>query len=176
MFPVRADDPTTQAGQLLTTLTHEGVRFDSVMIDIEGDDWAKYSTVRSSCGWVACFAGCGDSLYHHVPPVASQASNQVFITALRAGLEAGGARVVIYCGLDWNNYFGPDFHTFSDLPVAYAHYDNVPGFYDAVDNPYGGWSAPTAKQFWDGADGEQVCGTGALDWDWTPTPFWTTER
>ncbi len=96
----------------------------------------------------------------------------MFITGLRAGLEAGGATVVIYCGLGWNSYFGTNFTAFHDLPVIYAHYDNVPSFYDAVDNPYGGWPSPSGKQFWDGADGEVMCGTGALDWDWAPTPFW----
>lgn len=30
----------------------------------------------------------------------------------------------------------------------------------------------SGKQFWDGQKGEKMCGTGALDWDWSAEPFW----
>lgn len=144
MFPVRAADPATQAAQLLSNLSVNAVKFDAVMLDIEGSDWDNYT----------------------------QAENQVFLTQLRQGLESGGAKVTVYCGTNWVSYFGPNFNTFSDLPVIYAHYDNVPSFYDWFDTPYGGWTAPAGKQFWDGSEGETICGTGALDWDWSPKPFW----
>ncbi len=144
MFPERAVDPATQVASMLATLHSQSVRFDNVMLDIEGSDWDNYT----------------------------QTENQVFITGLRSALEAAGQHVVVYCGPNWNDYFGTSFTTFHDLPVVYAHYDNVPSYYDFVNNPYGGWTAPAGKQFWDGAGGEVVCGTGALDWDWSAKPFW----
>jgi peptidoglycan hydrolase-like protein with peptidoglycan-binding domain len=147
MFPVRAEDPTAQAAWLVGNLTAAGAKVDSIMLDIEGDDWVTNNR--------------------------TQADNRAFVTALRAGLEAAGQRVTIYCGLQWNTYFGADFDAFKDLPVIFAHYDLVPSYYDFVDSPYGGWTAPAGKQIWDGQDGEVVCGTGPLDWDWSLAPFWT---
>lgn len=60
--------------------------------------------------------------------------------------------VLVYCGREWPDIFGSNFTAFSDVPLIYAHYDNVPSFYDF--NPYGGWDKPSGKQFWDGAQGE----------------------
>ena len=146
MFPVRAEDPAAQAAWLVGNLTAAGAKVDSIMLDIEGDDWVTNNR--------------------------TQADNRAFVTALRAGLEAAGQRVTIYCGLQWNTYFGADWTAFKDLPVIFAHYDLVPSYYDFVDSPYGGWTAPAGKQIWDGQDGEVVCGTGPLDWDWSEKPFW----
>jgi hypothetical protein len=147
MFPVRAEDPAAQAAWLVGNLTASGAAVDSIMLDIEGADWVSDNR--------------------------TQADNRAFVTALRAGLEAAGQRVTIYCGLQWDTYFGPDFTAFSDLPVIYAHYDLVPAYYDAVDNPYGGWTKFSGKQYWDGQAGEVLCGMGPLDWDWSAEPFWT---
>lgn len=116
------------------------------MLDVEGADWVSGGR--------------------------TQAENRAFLLALRAGLEAAGQRVVVYCGLAWNTYFGPNFTAFSDCPVVYAHYDLVPSTYDFTDSPYGGWTAPAGKQFWDGQAGEVVCGAGDMDWDWSERPFW----
>ena len=144
VFPVRAHDPTQEAAQILGNLSAAKVRYDNIMIDIEGNDWSSYS----------------------------QAENRDFISALRTGLEAGGAKIVVYCGSEWPQFFGANFTAFSDLPVVYAHYDNVPSYVDAVDHPYGGWAMPSGKQIWDGAQGETICGLGAIDWDWSAKPFW----
>ena len=148
MFPVRALDPSAQAAWMVSNLTAAGAKVDLIMLDIEGDDWVSDNR--------------------------TQADNRAFVTALRAGLEAAGQRVVIYCGLQWITYFGADFTAFKDLPVVFAHYDLVPSYYDFVDSPYGGWSAPAGKQIFDGQNGEVVCGTGPVDWDWSRVPFWTT--
>ena len=78
--------------------------------------------------------------------------------------------IVVYCGREWPDFFGNDFDTFSDLPLIYAHYDNVPSYYD-FSVKYGGWRTPSGKQFWDGVTGEQICGAD-LDWDWSAVPFW----
>lgn len=36
---------------------------------------------------------------------------------------------------------------FTDLPLWYAHYDNVRNFDDWEANKFGGWVKPTLKQF-----------------------------
>ena len=146
MFPVRALDPALQAAWLVSNLSAASVEYNTVMIDIEGDDWVTNNR--------------------------TQADNRAFITALRSGLEAAGQKVVIYSGLQWNTYFGKDFTSFSDLPVVYAHYDLVPSFYDFLDSPYGGWVRPAGKQFWDGQDGQVTCGTAPIDWDWSDRKWW----
>jgi hypothetical protein len=134
-----------QAGELLTTLRDNGVAFTSVMLDIEGDDWDHYTP----------------------------AENAAFLTALRGALEdAGAPNLVVYAGSSWAGWFGENYTRWADRPLVYAHYDNVPSFYDARDNVYGGWASPAGKQFWDGSAGEQLCGSGPLDWDWSPRRFW----
>jgi peptidoglycan hydrolase-like protein with peptidoglycan-binding domain len=144
MFPVRDLDPTLQAEWLVANLSAAGAVYNTVMIDIEGSDYENYT----------------------------QAENRVFITSLRSGLESAGQKVVIYSGLQWISYFGKDFTSFSDLPVIYAHYDLVPSFYDFLDSPYGGWTRPAGKQFWDGQSGEVVCGNTPIDWDWSDRKWW----
>ncbi len=54
--------------------------------------------------------------------------------------------------------------------IDYAHYDNIPSYIDISHSLFGGWSSPSGKLFFDGAVGEQVCGSDALDWDWSQSP------
>jgi len=68
MFPVRALDPALQAAWLVSNLSAASVEYNTVMIDIEGDDWVTNNR--------------------------TQADNRAFITALRSGLEAAGQKVV----------------------------------------------------------------------------------
>lgn len=143
MFPGRNGDPAAQAGWLLGNLSQHGVRFDAIMLDIEGDDWAQHS----------------------------QSDNVAFLRAIKRVFDAAGAHYTVYSGREWPAYFGKDFTDFSEQPLIYAHYDLVPSFYDFPAS-YGGWTAPHGKQFWDGQGNEKMCGTGALDWDWSPAPFW----
>jgi peptidoglycan hydrolase-like protein with peptidoglycan-binding domain len=142
MFPIRAHDPLTQVPAMLKELAKHNVEYDAVMLDIEGQDWGKYS----------------------------QASNRDFMTKMKQAFAAAAVNVTIYCGREWPAYFGENFNIFAESPLVYAHYDNVPSFYDF--DSYGGWKEPSGKQFWDGQQGERLCGTGALDWDWSPRPFW----
>jgi peptidoglycan hydrolase-like protein with peptidoglycan-binding domain len=144
MYPYRARSPVDQARELLANLTEQGVRYGAVMIDLEGDDWNAYSHEQ----------------------------NQLYLLSLRKVFAEAGVPVTIYCGTQWNTYFGTNFTAFSDVPLIYAHYENVPSFYDYYYDAFGGWSEPSGKQFWDGVAPEIVCGLG-LDWDWSPFPFWT---
>ena len=144
MFPQRTyTNAADQVHQLMGNLTAHQVNFSSIMLDVEGSKWSSYS----------------------------QLDNQAFITELRATIESYRVKVTVYCGKEWPQFFGPTFDSFADLPLVYAHYDNVPSYYDFYP-PYGGWAQPAGKQFWDGANGETACGTGAIDWDWSEKPFW----
>jgi peptidoglycan hydrolase-like protein with peptidoglycan-binding domain len=143
MFPQRTGDAAAQATMLMGNLSLYSVAYSAVMLDIEGAKWNSYS----------------------------HEDNRNFISALRETFNAAGVKVTVYCGREWPDYFGADFRNFSDVPLIYAHYDNIPSFYDFYPS-YGGWTRPAGKQFWDGSQGESVCNTGALDWDWSPTRFW----
>lgn len=143
MYPERYRDPAAQAQELLSNLTANGVNFGSMMMDVEGTKWDEYT----------------------------QEENQDFMLSLRAVFDSAGVPITVYCGSNWDSYFGSNFTAFQDVHLIYAHYENVPSFYDFV--PYGGWEAPAGKQFWDGLDDEVVCGQ-PLDWDWSPEPFGPT--
>lgn len=144
MFPGRHGDPTAQARWLLGNLSAHRVGFHSVMLDVEGNDWLQYNA----------------------------AANVAFMLAMKRVFDSVSVKVLMYAGREWPAYFGQNFTAFSDVPLIYAHYDLVPSFYDFPRNGYGGWKTPAGKQFWDGQQGEKICGTGPLDWDWSSEPFW----
>jgi peptidoglycan hydrolase-like protein with peptidoglycan-binding domain len=143
MFPQRYYDAAPQAQWLLGNLTQNNVRFQAVMLDIEGGKWTQYT----------------------------HEENQAFVAELRRVFDTAAVNVTVYCGDEWPDFFGSNFTAFSDLPLVYAHYDNVPSFYDFFPR-YGGWDKPAGKQFWDGSQGEVICNSGALDWDWSSKRFW----
>ena len=91
--------------------------------------------------------------------------------SLRSVFDNAKIPVTVYSGPSWASYFGGDFAAFADVPLIYAHYDNIPSFYDYDFAPYGGWKVPAGKQFYDGIAPEIVCGI-PLDWDWSPEQFW----
>ena len=143
MYPNRNNDPSIQAVELVNNLTMNNVKYGLIMLDIEGDDWFDYSIE----------------------------SNQEFILGLRNTFEKYNQKVSVYCGPLWDPYFGTNFTAFSDTPLIYAHYDNIPSSYDWDYAPYGGWKFASGKQFWDGVSPEILCNL-PLDWDWSPVPFW----
>ncbi len=144
MWPQRALPPLPQAVALLSNLRQADALFDSVMLDIEGDNWLNYSV----------------------------ASNQAFVLGLVSVFADANVPVAVYSGWQFEDIFGANFTALSHLPLIYPHYDNTPSYVDISDNLYGGWAAPAGKQFFDGAASEQVCGSGALDWDWSQKPWW----
>ena len=143
MYPERSRDPAQQAIELLANLTMNGVKYRSIMLDLEGTKWDEYD----------------------------QLDNQQFILSLRTVFNQASIPISVYCGSSWNSYFGEDFTAFQDVPLIYAHYDNVPSYYDYDYAPYGGWVSPAGKQFWDAQGEEVLCGL-PLDWDYSPEPFW----
>ena len=144
MYPERFADPTVQARTLLSQLKRNQVDFRAVMMDFEGTDWNNF-TIES---------------------------NQEFVLSLRSVFDNANIPITVYCGRQWNQYFGSNFTAFADVPLIYAHYDNIPSLYDYDFAPYGGWTHASGKQFFDGLSPEIVCNI-PLDWDWSPTRFWT---
>ncbi|CAE7662910.1 unnamed protein product, partial [Symbiodinium microadriaticum] len=136
MYPYRFADPTQQAQSLLSELGSRGVKYGAVMLDVEGDNWFNFTYEE----------------------------NQEFMLDLRKVFDDAGVLMVMYASSSWVSYFGDSFEAFKDTPLIYAHYDNVPSFYDYDYNPYGGWEKASGKQFWDGVDDEILCGI-PLDWD-----------
>lgn len=103
--------------------------------------------------------------------------NVVFLEAAAKAVTDNGWEGGIYCGREWPSLFG-NYTGLSNWPLwynppepRYAHYDNVPSFIDWPGTPYGGWTFPTFKQYWDG--GAAVCDTN-LDQDWGPALPWST--
>ena len=143
MYAERYRDPAAQANEMLTNLTASSVKFGGVMLDVEGDKWNEYTHEQ----------------------------NQQFMLDWRKVFDDADIPLIMYCGSQWSSYFGDEFTAFSDVPLVYAHYDNIPSFYDWDYAPYGGWEHPAGKQFYDGIEPEIVCGL-ALDWDWSSSPFW----
>lgn len=144
MWPQRTLPALPQATQLLRNLRAANAQFTSIMLDIEGSDWSAYNA----------------------------SSNQDFVLSLVSAFADSNVPVAIYCGFFFNNIFGSNFTALNHLPLIYAHYDNIPSYVDFIDNKFGGWGHASGKQFIDGVVGEQVCGSGALDWDWSHEPWW----
>lgn len=147
MYFERNRDPSEQAHELLNNLTWYDVEYKYIMLDVEGDKWNDYTTEE----------------------------NQAFMLELRAVFDEEQIPLTMYAGSNWESYFGSNFTAFQDVPLIYAHYDNIPSFYDYDYAPYGGWERASGKQFYDGIDPEILCGL-PLDWDWSPSPFWSLQN
>eukprot|EP00013_Stygamoeba_regulata_P000367 CAMPEP_0177640140 /NCGR_PEP_ID=MMETSP0447-20121125/6387_1 /TAXON_ID=0 /ORGANISM="Stygamoeba regulata, Strain BSH-02190019" /LENGTH=331 /DNA_ID=CAMNT_0019142197 /DNA_START=150 /DNA_END=1148 /DNA_ORIENTATION=+ len=94
------------------------------------------------------------------------ASNTQFLERAQQAVADNQVPGGIYCGRQWPQYFGP-YAGAKEWPLWYAHYDSIPSFRDWYGEPYGGWTAPTIKQY--DADGSSTrhCGI-EIDSDWTP--------
>ena len=126
MYFERYRDPAAQATELLNNLTQYAIQYTAVMLDVEGDKWTEYSAEE----------------------------NQAFMLSLRSVFDAAQIPLIMYAGNKWETYFGTNFTAFQDTPLIYAHYDNIPSFYDWDFAPYGGWEHAAGKQFYDGIDPE----------------------
>lgn len=85
-------------------------------------------------------------------------TNCQFIKILVDELKNAGRSVGIYAShYMWLQILGAvdRCNIFTDLPIWYAHYDNVKSFADWEANKFGGWTKPTLKQY---AGDAVVCG------------------
>jgi len=141
-FPLRSQDSNAQVLIVTKALKAANAAVPRIWIDIEGSTWNSYTKDQ----------------------------NVAFVETLVQTYESEGYKVGIYCGREFPDFFGP-YTGFSNLPVWYAHYDIVPSFVDWWGQPYGGWKAPSVKQFYDKSTGfEQKCNL-TIDWDWSPSSF-----
>lgn len=137
-FPCRSQDPTSQ------------VRSDFDQVNgLFGMMWFDIETNPSpGCGW------SGDL-----------ASNCAFLGELIDAAHGLGIHTGVYASeYMWGRIMGDSCHVGADKasPLWYAHYDHRPSFSDF--QPFGGWSKPNVKQYWDGVG---YCGINA-DADWYP--------
>jgi len=97
--------------------------------------------------------------------IGNATSNCDFIQELIKALESRGRAVGIYASAYmWNEIFGSKevCTAFSSYPLWYARYDGKKSFDDYYTNKFGGWAAPTMKQY---AGDSVVCGF-KLDVSW----------
>uniref|UniRef100_A0A914CID3 Lysozyme n=1 Tax=Acrobeloides nanus TaxID=290746 RepID=A0A914CID3_9BILA len=91
------------------------------------------------------------------------ATNRQFITDMVNTVQNNGYRVGIYTNANnWNTIVGAWTGT-SSLPLWWAKYDGQQNF--GSFSPFGGWSAPTIKQYEGDVNGP--CGV-SLDQNWRP--------
>ena len=97
--------------------------------------------------------------------------NQQFLSAAISAIRSFGVLPGIYCGREWPQIFGANFTAFSDVPLWTALFDNIPSQRFYWDNPWGGWQAPTIKQFSADGSSSQLAPSHCnvtIDWDFLP--------
>jgi len=84
----------------------------------------------------------------------SASSNQAWYKQLVDACTTYGVSCGVYSSASqWSAIFGSTSFVYgNNLQLWYAHYDNIPSFYDF--SSFGGWTSPYAKQY----GGGSVCG------------------
>lgn len=131
-------DPTQQVNDDVNAISGQ---FGTLWFDIE-------TNPSSGCGWSSD----------------TNANCQFLTTMIQAGQSLGISMGVYTSSYMWSSIMGScTAGADAGLPLWYAHYDQSPSFSDF--SPYGGWSTPAMKQYWDSTG--LGCGIGA-DADWYP--------
>jgi hypothetical protein len=139
LFPCAQQSAALQVRQLLGNLTAASVQYERVWFDIETNS-------SPGCGWSSNFS-----------------ANCVFV----AELVAAAAQLNVTAGMyasahEWGLTAGAACTAGSELELWYPRYDNVTSFADFA--PFGGFTAPSIKQYW---DTHTLCGVGVDD-NWRP--------
>jgi hypothetical protein len=125
-----------------------------------------YNALKSGCSWSGkIWLDIEGSQYWS----GSYSTNQAFYSSLVDACKStvGPSKCGVYSGASqWSALFGSlSFSYGADLPLWYAHYDNLKSFSDF--STFGGWSSPVAKQY----QGDvSLCSFG-VDMDWAPYGF-----
>ena len=148
MFPCSFESPQAQLAALQGNLTLAGAPFFAEMwLDVE-------SNADPRCAWSAknLSANCD----YLASLVGAALGNPFF--ANRTG---------IYTSVhEWTLLMGADCTAGSPVKLWYPHYESPPNPSFSDFKPFGGWTAPTMKQY---ADGPPVCKDGpATDLNWRP--------
>ena len=149
MFPCSFGlDAASQVTQLLANLSSHGVEFGRIWFDVETNPDPK-------CAWKS-----------------DKKSNCDFMGQLVAAAQKTTAQWGVYSSIHMWTTWMEDASAPNSCAVAaelllwYPHYQSPPdpSFDDFV--PFGGWTAPTIKQYYDGINGP-MCGVG-VDNNWRP--------
>ena len=155
MFPCSFGLPAaSQVTQLLANLTAASVEFGTLWMDIESNPDAR-------CAWSA-----------------NTTRNCAFLDELLAAAVAGvapGQSVGVYSSIHmWTSLMttpadpaGCTVGASRGLNLWYPHYENPPNPSFSDFKPFGGWTAPSIKQFGDGVPPGALCGIG-VDNNWKP--------
>jgi GH25 family lysozyme M1 (1,4-beta-N-acetylmuramidase) len=140
LFPCATKSPVDQANELIDHLG-EDIAYGYIWVDVETNN-------SPGCQWGKDFE-----------------VNCKFLVELVAQIKKRGKAPGIYASAYmWNTILGAKDScvNFKDLPLWYAHYDNVQSFSDFT--PFGGWEKPNTKQY---KGTTTLCNTG-VDLDWYP--------
>ena len=146
MFPGSLRNASLQIDELVANLTANSVKFGRIWFDVETDP-------SSGCQWSA-----------------DKATNCAFMTQLAAAAVTTGVPFGVYSSTHmWTTLMSDAADgcpAAASLPLWYPHYQtpHQPNFADFA--PFGGWTTPTIKQYWD-SEVNMNCGVGT-DMNWMP--------
>ncbi len=153
LFPCSFVDPVAQVKGMLGNLTAVGARFGRVWLDIE-------SNADPACAWRS-----------------DKKANCAWLQTLVAAVNATGVPLGIYTSIHEYELLMSDTAEGCQLctgklcpPLWYPHYETPPQPNFSDFSPFGGWTAPTVKQFDDKAGAPPLppdCGVG-VDANWAP--------
>jgi GH25 family lysozyme M1 (1,4-beta-N-acetylmuramidase) len=140
MFPCRGKNATSQVNELIAGISSN--LYSNIWIEVENNP-------SPGCSWTGY----------------DRTSNCNFVTEAINAIKAQGKYAGIFTSAtNWQSIFGSSSAcpSVGSAPLWYAHYDHVQEFSDF--KPFGGWSAPSMKQF---ASGVPLCGAD-VDKNWYP--------
>jgi hypothetical protein len=147
-FPDCTTDAATQVQGAVSALRQAGARFGRYWLDVELSKSSE-GTYDNPSKW----------------STTDPQANAAFLSDLIAAADSLGLSVGIYTSAcSWSLCMG-DSSSFAEYPLWYAQYETpAQASFDDF-KPFGGWTAPTMKQFAGDESYEGIC----YDGNWTPT-------
>ena len=150
MFPCSFENATNQVTQLLGNLTATGTVPGRIWFDIESNQ-SPICTWRSdkaaNCAYMAELVAAAKA--SAFPNWGVYSSIHMWTTLMTTPDAPGGCAVA------------------PNLPLWYPHYEKPPSPSFSDFSPFGGWTKPTIKQFYDGLVPGGICGIN-VDNNWAP--------
>ncbi len=146
MFPCPTRSISTQVREMVGNLTAQRVNYGWIWLDIEEDP-------STGCGW----------------STTDKQSNCAVMRELALAVNQTGRPWGTYTSTyEWSTLMGLDcvVQLAAAHPLWYPHYERPPNPSFSDFKPFGGWTAPYAKQYNDNDGG--VCVGGQADVSWRP--------
>jgi len=149
-------DPAYQIKAMLGNLSAAGAQFNRVWLDIE-------TNPDPACAWKA-----------------DKAANCAWLKSLIAAVNATGVPLGVYTSIHEYETWMSDTPqgcvlnpggASTSIPLWYPHYESPPNPSFSDFKPFGGWTTPTIKQFFDSTSGTGIpnCkGAPGVDANWRP--------